>query len=102
LMTDDPDHDRTVETLMSVFDLRIQQALHLEKGISTRVFYLYDRKRNIQQFRILGRNMSKDTHSRILAWLTEHVQDHDAISRLIANEMDGDNLTEFSCVPHEN
>ena len=89
----EPERDRHVDTLMSVFDLRIHRALCLPKGISTRVFYLYDKKRNIQQFRVLNRNMSGDIHSKIEAWLEENILDHDVIARLVANEMDADTLS---------
>jgi hypothetical protein len=79
---------------MSVFDLKIQRALRLEQGVSTRVVFCYDRDRDIRRFKVLNRDMPEDVHARVTAWLEENVRDHAVIGALVANEMDGDNLNE--------
>jgi len=86
------ERDRSVDTLMSIFDLKIHRALQLEKGVSARVFYWYDKKNNIRRFRVLDRKLSEEMQSRIMAWLTENVSEHDVIARLVANEMDADRM----------
>jgi hypothetical protein len=79
---------------MSVFDLKIQRALRLENGVSTRVIYTYDRDRDIQRFTVLKGGMPEEVRSRITAWLEENVRDHAVVGGLVANEMDGDSLNE--------
>jgi len=86
------ERDRSVDTLMSIFDLKIHRALQLEKGISARVFYWYDKKTDVRQFRVLNRKLSNEIQSRITTWLTENVSEHEVIARLVANEMDADRM----------
>ena len=97
------ERERPLHSLMSVFDLKIQRALRLEQGVSTRVIFLYDRDRGIHRFKVLNRNMPEGVHARITAWLEENVQDHAVVGALVANRMDGDTLgtlTGFSFSPH--
>jgi hypothetical protein len=84
------ERDRHIDTLMSIFDLKIQSALNLEKRVSTRVRFLYDKKRNIKQFKVLNYNMPNDINSRILAWLDDNIKDNSIIVNLTQNEMDAD------------
>lgn len=86
------ERERPLHSLMSVFDLKIQRALRLEQGVSTRVIFLYDRDRGIHRFKVLNRNMPEGVHARITAWLEENVRDHAVVGALVANRMDGDTL----------
>ena len=88
------ERERPLHSLMSVFDLKIQRALRLEQGVSTRVIYTYDKDRDIQRFKVLKGRVPDDVHARITAWLEENVRDHAVVGALVANEMDGDSLTE--------
>gem|GEM_PF-868633 len=90
----DSERKRPLHSLMSVFDLKIQRALHLERSVSARVIFFYDKDRGIQRFKVLNRNMPAGVHARITAWLEENVRDHHIIGALAANEMDGDNIKE--------
>lgn len=107
LFMTESERERPLHSLMSVFDLKIQRALRLEQGVSTRVIFFYDRDRGIHRFKVLNRRIPAGVLARITAWLEENVRDHATVGALVANEMDGDSLserfstlTEFSRFPH--
>lgn len=86
--------ERYVESLLSVFSLRIGKTLELPEGLSTPVMFLYDRKENLQEFRLLDRRLTEDQHRRITAWLQENVDILNLTHRLKSDFVDADNLTE--------
>lgn len=88
----EPERERQLDTLMSIFDLKIHRVLRLDKGVSARVLYYYDKDRNIRRFKVLSRDMSAEVHARITSWLEENLPDHAVISDLASNEMDADSL----------
>ncbi len=90
----EPERERHLHSLMSIFDLKIQRVLHLDRGVSARVLFVYDKDRNIRRFKVLNRNISREVHAKITAWLEENIQDHGIIGALAANEMDADTLAE--------
>ncbi|MGD8389343.1 MAG: hypothetical protein PVG49_19510 [Desulfobacteraceae bacterium] len=89
----DIERERHVDTLMAIFDLKIHHALCLDRGVSTRVLFHYDRDLCIRRFKVLNRNITEPLHTRIMTWLEENVLDHDLIGSLSANEMDADTLS---------
>ena len=88
----EPERNRHLHALMSVFDLRIHRAAHLEQGVSARILYVYDKGGNIRRFKVLNRNLPQEVHARITLWLEENGPDHGVISALVSNEMDADTL----------
>jgi hypothetical protein len=81
--------ERYVDGLVSVFNLRIGQALGLPRRLSTRVMYTYDRQEDRRHFTILNNDMSDEMSAKLKSWLEENIFT-DAISDLKSNELDGD------------
>lgn len=84
------ENNRHIDSFMSVFDLKIQTALNLEKRLSIRVRFSYDKNRDIRKFKILNYNMSDDLLQRIIAWLDKNAKDNNFIMNLADNKMNAD------------
>ena len=81
---------REIAKLSSVFDVNIHQALDLADSISVRVLLRYDRKENRKEFTVLAKEMEKETHSRIVAWLVDNVDVSDVTCRYLENALEAD------------
>ena len=87
------ERERSVDKLLSVFDLTIGRAQGLAESLKTRVIFEYDRKSNKKgEFRLLDHDISDALSQQIRAWLEENVDLYDMVSGLRSNEMDADLL----------
>lgn len=83
---------RDVKKSLSIFDLRIYKALNLPASILTRVMFLYDRKEDKKEFKVLDNRISPEMRQRIRSWLEENICDYDSIRHYKDNEVDADNF----------
>ena len=83
--------ERVVDRVVSVFHLRIGEALGLPRRLSTRVVYTYDRQENRRHFTILNRDMSDEMNATLKSWLEKNIFT-DVITDLKSNELDGDHM----------
>ena len=86
------ERERSVDKLLSVFDLTIGRAQGLTESLKTRVIFEYDRKSNKKEFRLLDRDISDALGQQIRSWLEENVDLGYMVSGLRSNEMDADLL----------
>ena len=86
------ERERSVEKLLSVFDLAIGRAQGLTESLNTRVMFEYDRKLNKREFRLLDHGISEVLGQQIRSWLEENVDLCDMVSGLSSNEMDANSL----------
>ena len=83
---------RQVEKTLSVFDLKIRRALSLRDVISTRVMFIYDKKTDKREFKVLDSGKSEEMNIRICDWLKDNVADHSVFLNLNANQIDADRM----------
>jgi hypothetical protein len=88
--------ERYVDGLVSVFNLRIGQALGLPRRLSTRVMYTYDRQENRRNFTILNNDIPDETNAKLESWLERNIFT-DVINDLKSNELDGDHMDQCVC-----
>ena len=84
---------RCVEQLLSVFDLKICDALALSKGLSIPVMFTYNKKGKVKRFFILERGLSTEMKGRVTSWLEENIDVDDMTHISRSGELDADNLT---------
>jgi hypothetical protein len=84
---------RYVDGLVSVFNLRIGEALGLPQRLSTRIMYSYDRQENRRSFTILNNNLSDEMSDKLKSWLEKNVFT-EVIGDLKSNELDGDQMAQ--------
>lgn len=65
--------ERYVNGLVSVFNLRIGEALGLPQRLSTRIMYSYDREENRRSFTILNNTLSDEMIAKLIFWLEKNV-----------------------------
>jgi hypothetical protein len=83
---------RQVDKLLSVFDLKICEALSLTDTISIRVMFIYDRVEKVRKFVILNDKIKKHTLDKLKLWLEENLDIYYVAHGLESNQLDGDNL----------
>ena len=83
---------RYYDSLFSVFDLTIREALDLPNSVSIRVMFMYEREENERKFVILNTEIQKDMHDRLSLWLEENIDVDDIAYGLKSNQLDADNL----------
>ena len=66
---------RSVETVLSVFDLHVAEISTENRETSTRVVFTFDRKSGIKQFRLLSSQLPKDLGDRIGDWLHRNIDE---------------------------
>ena len=84
---------RHYDSLSSVFDLTIREALGLPESVSIRIMLTYDRERNERKFVILNAEIPKDMQDRLISWLEENVETDHIAYGLKSNELDADRLS---------
>jgi hypothetical protein len=85
--------ERYVDGLVSVFSLRIGEALGLPQKVSARIMYSYDRQEDRRSFTILNNDLSEEMSNKLKSWLEMNIFT-DVISDLKSNELDGDHMTQ--------
>ena len=83
--------ERYVDVLVSVFNLRIGEALGLPQRLSMRIMFSYDRQKSRRSFTILNNTLSDEMSATLKSWL-EHNVFTDVIADLKSNELDGDQM----------
>ena len=91
---------RHYDSLSSVFDLNIHEALGLPESVSIRVMLTYDRERNERKFVILNAEIPKEMQDRLISWLEENVETDDVAYGLRSNILDADSFSN-TAVPLE-
>jgi hypothetical protein len=81
---------RVIDKFMSVFDLRIGRTLNLPASVSTRVMFIYDKKANTQEFKVLNTELPRHMNTKITSWLKENIQIDDILYGMNSNRMDAD------------
>jgi hypothetical protein len=84
---------RHYDSLSSVFDLTIREALGLPESVSIRVMLKYDRARNERKFVILNAEIPKEMQDRLISWLEENVETDHIAYGLKSNELDADRFS---------
>jgi hypothetical protein len=88
--------ERIVDSLDSVFDLRIHRALNLPESVSTRVMLTYRKKENRTTFKVVAAKTTEEMKHKITSWLGDHIHFEDLVGRLGCEEIDMDTLTRAS------
>ena len=84
--------NREVVRLMSVFNLNTNKAPHLPGNTSARIMFVYDKLKNIREYRILDSGMTEETDRRIRSWLEENIEVDDVIHGLSSSDINADDL----------
>ena len=83
---------RHVNKLLSVFDLKIWEALGLPENVSCRVMFIYDKKQNLKKFNVLKNGMPKEIHRKLTLWLEQNIRVDDVAFGLKSNELNADDF----------
>jgi len=66
---------RSIEVLLSVFDLHVTECSSQNEGASTRVVFTFDRKSGTREFRLVDSKIPQDLKDRIEEWLSKNVDE---------------------------
>jgi hypothetical protein len=66
---------RSIEVLLSVFDLHVTEIFSRNEGASTRVVFTFDRKSGTRKFRLVDSKIPQDLNDRIEEWLSKNVDE---------------------------
>jgi hypothetical protein len=66
---------RSIEVLLSVFDLHVTETSERNEHISTRVIFTFDRKRGTREFTLLNSELPSVLCARIEEWLNRNVDE---------------------------
>ena len=88
--------ERMVDSLDSVFDLRIHRALNLPESVSTRVMLTYRKIDNRTTFKVVAAKTTEEMKNKITSWLDDHIHFEDLVSHLGCEEIDMDSFTKAS------
>jgi hypothetical protein len=66
---------RSIEVLLSVFDLHVTEIFSQNEGASTRVLFTFDRKSGTREFRLVDSKLPQDLRDRIEEWLSKNVDE---------------------------
>jgi len=64
---------RVINTLLSVFDLKIIDGSNLEELASARIVFIFDKDKNVREFSIVDSKMPHELQERLRAWLEKNV-----------------------------
>jgi hypothetical protein len=73
---------REVVRLLSVFNLNANKTPNLPENTSARIMFVYDKLKNIREYRILDSGMTEEMERRIRSWLDENIEVDDVIHGL--------------------
>ena len=66
---------RSIEALLSVFDLHVAEISAENGETSSRVVFTFDRKSGTKEFRLLNSQIPKDLSDRIGEWLHRNIEE---------------------------
>lgn len=84
--------NREVVRLMSIFNLNTNRAPHLPENTSTRIMLVYDKFKNIREYKILDSGMNEETGRRIQSWLEENIEVDDVIHGIKLSDINADDF----------
>jgi hypothetical protein len=73
---------REVVRFLSVFNLNTNKIPHLPEDMSARIMFVYDKLKNIREYKILDSGMTEEMGQRIRSWLDENIEADDVIHGL--------------------
>jgi hypothetical protein len=76
------ENEREVVRSLSVFNLKGIKTPFLPENTSTRIMLVYDKQKNIKEYRILDSSMAEEMDRRIRSWLEENIEVDDVIHGL--------------------
>ena len=82
--------NREVVRLMSIFNLNTNKTPHLPDKTSARIMLVYDKAKNIREYKILDSSITEETDRRIRSWLEENIEVDDVIHGLSSNDINAD------------
>ena len=82
--------EREVVRLVSVFNLHAAKTPHLPENTSARIMLVYDKLKNIREYKILDSGMTEEKDRRIQSWLEENIGVEDVIHGLKSNDINAD------------
>ena len=65
--------ERTINTLLSVFDLRIIDGANLEELASARIVFIFDQGKNLREFSIVDSKMPHEFQDKLRTWLEKNM-----------------------------
>jgi hypothetical protein len=65
--------ERTIHTLLSVFDLKIIDGSNLEELASARIVFVSDQNKNVREFSIVDSKMPHEFQDRLRTWLEKNM-----------------------------
>lgn len=64
---------RAINTLLSVFDLKIIDGSNLEELAAARIVFVFDKHKNLREFSIVDSKMPHELQEKLRAWLEKNV-----------------------------
>ena len=83
---------REVVRSLSVFNLSANKTPHLPENTSARIMLVYDKMKNIREYKILNSGMNEETDRRIRSWLEENIEVEDMIHGLNTSDINADDF----------
>ena len=65
---------------------------HLPENTSARIMFVYDKLKNIREYKILDSSMTEEMDCRIRSWLDENIEVDDVIHGLNSSDIDADDF----------
>ena len=65
--------ERTIHSLLSVFDLKIMDASNLEELAAARIVFVLDKSHSVREFSIVDSRMPHEFQGRLRAWLEKNM-----------------------------
>jgi hypothetical protein len=65
--------ERTIHTLLSVFDLKIIDGSNLEELASARIVFIFDQNKSLREFSIVDSKMPHEFQNKLRTWLEKNV-----------------------------
>jgi hypothetical protein len=78
---------RSIDVLLSVFDLHVNEALGENEWASSRVIFSFDRKRGTKEFKLINAELPKDLSDRIGEWLHRNIDEEKIASGIKSNRI---------------
>ena len=85
---------REVVRSLSVFNLNAIKTPYLPENTSTRIMLVYDKLKNIREYKILNSGMTEETDRHIRSWLEKNIEIDDIIHGLSSSDINADDFQE--------
>jgi hypothetical protein len=81
---------REVVRSLSVFNLDANKTPNLPENTSARIMFLYDKLKNIREYKILNSGMTEEMGRQIRSWLEDNIEIDDVIHGLYSSNINAD------------